>query len=258
MITSTSNSQVKNVVSLQSKAKLRREKQEFVVEGIKMVMEAPSDRIVKIYASCSFENSNPNVVDILKTKGEYEAVADNVFVQMSDTKTPQGILAVVKMLKYSVDDLIADNALIIATENLQDPGNMGTIIRTAEGAGATGILVSGNSVDLYNPKTIRSTMGSLFRMKVAVESDFLDALAYLKEKGVVLHAAHLDGKNDYTEENYTKKCGFVIGNESNGLTDEAAKMCDILVKIPMAGKLESLNASVAAAILMYEANRQRR
>lgn len=259
MITATSNSQVKYVISLQNKAKLRREKQEFVVEGIKMVLEAPKDRIVKVYASESFEKSNESVARELRNANEYETVSDNVFGQMSDTKTPQGIMAIVKIKQHSIEEIVskAMNNFIVAAENVQDPGNMGTIIRTAEGAGVTGILLSSGCVDLYNPKTIRSTMGSIFRMTVVTEQEFGAAIDYIRSKGVKFYAAHLGGTRKYTECDYSSNCAFVIGNESNGITEDTAKKCDELIKIPMAGQVESLNASIAAAVLMYEANRQR-
>ncbi|MGN0481845.1 MAG: TrmH family RNA methyltransferase [Lachnospiraceae bacterium] len=259
MITATSNAQVKYVVSLQNKSKLRREKQEFVVEGIKMVMEAPKDRIIKVYASESFEKSNENIALVLKSQSPYETVSDNVFAQMSDTKTPQGVMAVVAMKQYNIEDLFDKNGntFIVAAENVQDPGNMGTIVRTAEGAGVTGILLSEGCVDLYNPKTIRSTMGSIFRMPVVIEQEFVEAIDYIKEHGVKFYAAHLDGNKNYTDCDYSTGCAFVIGNESNGITVRTSQRCDELIRIPMSGQVESLNASIAAAILMYEAKRQK-
>lgn len=259
MITATSNAQVKYVISLQNKSRLRREKQEFVVEGIKMVMEAPRDRVVKIYASESFEKSNENIAELLKSQSHYETVSDNVFAQMSDTKTPQGVMAIVAMKQYNIEDLFDKNGntFIVAAENVQDPGNMGTIVRTAEGAGVTGILLSGGCVDLYNPKTIRSTMGSIFRMPVVSEQEFGAAIDYISSKGVKFYAAHLNGDKNYTDCDYRTSCAFIIGNESNGITDETSEKCHELIRIPMAGKVESLNASIAAAVLMYEANRQK-
>lgn len=259
MITATSNAQVKYVIALQNKAKLRREKQEFVVEGVKMVLEAPKDRIVKIYASETFEKNNEEVAYSLKKTSEYETVSDNVFAQMSDTKTPQGILAIVAVKQYNIEDLFDENGhtFIVAAENVQDPGNMGTIVRTAEGAGVTGVLMSSGCVDLYNPKTIRSTMGSIFRMVVVTEQEFGAAIDYIRSKGVKFYAAHLDGSKKHTQCDYSTSCAFIIGNESNGISDETAAKCDELIRIPMAGKVESLNASIAAAVLMYEANRQR-
>jgi len=255
MITSTSNSQVKYLVQLQNKSKIRKENKEFVVEGIKMVEEAPKDRIVKIYVSENFTKSNEEIVN--KIGVEYEIVSDNVFSQMSDTKTPQGILAIVKMVDYSIEDLIKDIPLIAIIENLQDPGNLGTIIRTGEGAGISGVLMSANTVDIYNPKTIRSTMGSIFRVPFVYENEFLNAIDFIRNRNVSIYAAHLDGKNSYTAEKYIGPSAFLIGNESNGLSDETAKKADILIKIPMCGKVESLNAAIATTVLLYEAKRQR-
>lgn len=160
MITSTSSSQVKHVVQLQKKSKTRKEFLEFVVEGNKMVAEAPKDRVVKVYVSENFNNMNPDYIRELNIEDKkIEIVSDSVFMQMSDTKTPQGVMAVVKMAQYEVNDILGENALIIAVENLQDPGNLGTILRMGEGAGITGVIMSSNTVDIYNPKTIRSTMG---------------------------------------------------------------------------------------------------
>jgi len=255
MIISTSNSQVKYLVQLQNKSKIRKENKEFVVEGIKMVEEAPKDRIVKVYISENFTKTNEETVK--KIDAEYEIVSDNVFSQMSDTKTPQGILAIVKMLDYSMNDLIKDIPLIAIIENLQDPGNLGTIIRTGEGAGISGVLMSSNTVDIYNPKTIRSTMGSIFRVPFVYENDFLNAIDFIKNRNITIFAAHLDGKNSYTEEKYSGPSAFLIGNESNGLTESAAKKADVLIRIPMCGKVESLNAAIATTVLLYEARRQR-
>ena len=146
---------------------------------------------------------------------------------------------------------------LMILEDLQDPGNMGTILRTAEGAGVTGIILSKNCVDLYNPKVIRSTMGSIYRMPV-MQADLLEILPVLKENKIQTYAAHLKGKNWYHEEDYTEGTAFLIGNEGNGLSDELSDSADCLIKIPMEGKVESLNAAMAAGILMYETARQRR
>ena len=145
---------------------------------------------------------------------------------------------------------------LMILEDLQDPGNMGTILRTAEGAGVTGIILSKNCVDLYNPKVIRSTMGSIYRMPV-MQADLLEILPVLKENKIQTYAAHLKGKNWYHEEDYTEGTAFFIGNEGNGLSDELSDSADCLIKIPMEGKVESLNAAIASAVLMYEAHGQR-
>lgn len=187
----------------------------------------------------------------------YEIISENVLKEISDTVTPQGIIATVKMPKYERESFFQGEKIkLLFLENLQDPGNLGTIMRTAEGAGMTGLVLSKGSVDFYNPKTVRSTMGSLFRVPFVYTDDFEQTLQQAKEHGITLYAAHLQGKNDYDKEQWNVKSGILIGNEANGLSTQAAKLADVKIKIPMCGKLESLNASVAAGILMYELLRQ--
>ena len=263
MITSTSSSQVKHVISLLSKARERKKNKEYVVEGVRMVSEVPADLLVKIYMSERFHSNNPEYVhELVKKQGissdSIEIVADNVFDRMSQTQTPQGIMAVVRMKDSSISDMLTDNPLLILVENLQDPGNLGTILRTAEGAGVTGILMDRECVDIYNPKTIRSTMGSVYRMPFVYVEDLGKGIQDLKDKGITTYAAHLEGTNSYDEEDLTNPCAFLIGNEGNGLRREIADMADCYVKIPMLGQVESLNAAIASSVLMFEAARQRR
>ena len=262
MITSTSSSQVKHVISLLSKAKERKKNNEYVVEGIRMVSEVPADLLVKIYMSERFQNNNSEYVKNLVQKhgisdDSIEIVADNVFDRMSQTQTPQGIMAVVRMKDNSLSDMLSGNPLLILVENLQDPGNLGTIIRMGEGAGVTGVIMSPNTVDIYNPKTIRSTMGSIFRVPFIYVQDFGEAVSECQKSGVKVYAAHLDGKNTYLGEDYSTPTAFLIGNEGNGLTDDITKQADTLIRIPMEGEVESLNAAIACTILTYEAVRQR-
>lgn len=284
MITSTSSSQVKHIVNLQKKSKLRKEEKQFVVEGIKMVSEAPKDRLVKVYISETFKADNEEFLKKMNYeavgKDVLEIVSDNVFVRMSDTQTPQGIMAVVKMSDVCIEDMfekdnytdskddwadkVEDNTvdakkqpLLLILENLQDPGNLGTIVRMSEGAGVTGIIMSSNTVDIYNPKTIRSTMGSLYRVPVIYVDDICKAVDECKEKGVKVYAAHLKGTDNYNQKDYAQPTAFMIGNEGNGLSDRLTQKADELVRIPMQGKVESLNAAIACTILTYEAVRQR-
>lgn len=223
-----------------------------------MFREAPKERLVKTYVSESFfaDARHGSILDGI----DYEVVKDSVFSQMSDTLTPQGILSVVRQYHYRLDELKKSGRtpLLLVLEDLQDPGNVGTIFRTAEGAGVTGVVMTKNCVDIYNPKTIRSTMGSIYRVPF-VCTDCLEAvLEWFRENGIAAYAAHLQGANFYDQENYCKGTAFFIGNEGNGLTDELSGRADRWIRIPMEGKLESLNAGVASAILMYEAARQRR
>lgn len=143
-------------------------------------------------------------------------------------------------------------------ETVQDPGNLGTILRAGEGAGITGVLMDENTADIYNPKVIRSTMGSIYRVPFVTAAQLPQALSSLKKQGIRLFAAHLDGKQDYDQADYKGNTGFLIGNESRGLSEETAALADTLIKIPMEGNVESLNAAVAASVLMFESSRQRR
>ena len=257
MITSTANAQVKNLVQLKKKAKARRQQQVFVVEGIKMFQEAPKERVEQIYVSDSF-HQNPENRRILEDR-KYEVLSDSVFDYVSDTRTPQGILCLVRMPDYQMETLLKDrNGLWLILENLQDPGNLGTMFRTGEGAGVTGIIMDASTVDIYNPKTIRSTMGSIYRVPFYITDDLAGSIAQLQAFGADVYAAHLRGKDSYDQPDYRKATAFLVGNEGNGLTEATADLANCYIRIPMGGRLESLNAAMAAGILMYEANRQRR
>lgn len=266
MITSTSNQQMKQVSALLKKAKERRDKRAFVVEGPKMVMEAPAEWLKAVYVSEFFSQNAENKADLKElearckeSQASYEIVADSVFKSVSDTQTPQGIMAVVSLPEYDVQQLLqGEKTHLLILESIQDPGNLGTMVRTGEGAGITGIIMNKTTVDLFNPKTIRSTMGSIYRVPFIVTEDLSTVMMKLKEEGVSLYAAHLKGQHSYDEENYTTACGFLIGNEGNGLSNEIADLADTYIKIPMEGQVESLNAAISATLLMYEANRQRR
>lgn len=259
MITSASNKSIKNVQALLSKAKERKKQGVFVVEGPKMSFEAPYDWVSAVYMSESFFNDNRFKEEKKRFFDKTEIVSDSVFKSMSDTQTPQGVLAIVKMPHYEIDELFkGDKTELLVLESIQDPGNLGTMIRTGEGAGVSGIIMNRTTVDIFNPKTVRSTMGSLYRVPFYITDDLPETIEYAKSKGVSLYAAHLKGKCSYDRPDYTGACGFMIGNEGNGLSDEIADMADTYIRIPMEGAVESLNAAISATLLMYECNRQRR
>lgn len=257
MITSTENKQVKNIIQLNTKAKARKKQGVFVVEGIKMFLEAPKERVEGVYVSETFLTV-PEHEQMLQGYS-YEVVSDSVFLKMCDTLTPQGILTLVRFPDYTLEHILhkQDNPLIIILESIQDPGNLGTIIRTGEGAGISGVVVNKETVDLYNPKTIRGTMGSIYRIPVVVAEDLPKTILTLQREGVEVFAAHLRGTKEMYDMDFTKGCAFLIGNEGNGLTDELADTADSYLRIPMEGQVESLNAGVAASLLMYESLRQR-
>lgn len=263
VISSTTNKQVKYVNSLIKKAKARREEDLFVAEGLRMCSELPKDRIRALYISESFSRE-PECGALTEGVGQVEVVTDEVFRAMSDTQTPQGILALVRQYHYTLEQAAGTKAScgapahLMILETLQDPGNLGTILRAGEGAGVTGILMDSRTADIYNPKVIRSTMGSVLRVPFVYTDDLPQALKALKKQGVCLFAAHLKGEKSYDQEDYRGDIGFLIGNEANGLSDEIAGLADKYIKIPMLGRVESLNAAVAASVLMFEAARQRR
>ena len=151
-----------------------------------------------------------------------------------------------------------DVPLYLLAEDIQDPGNLGTIFRTAEAAGVSAVIMSRGTVDVFNPKTIRSTMSSLFRMPFLYVDDLGEEIRVLRKRGVRVYAAHLGGKRIYTEPDYTEACAFLIGNEGNGLREETARLADEKIIIPMQGQIESLNAAMSAGILMYQAAMERR
>jgi TrmH family RNA methyltransferase len=256
MITSTSNSKVKRLVALKEKAKMRRETNTFIVEGAKMFQEAPYSWVQEVYVSETFLNK----YDLQSYA--YEVLSDEVFKKVSDTQTPQGILSVLSMPHYELSDYIDKNEngnqLFILLEDIQDPGNLGTIIRAGEGAGVSGIIMTQGTADIFNPKVIRSTMGSIYRVPFFVVESLSVVIEMLKERGILVYAAHLDESIDYDKADYTKPTAFLIGNEAKGLKRETADLATEYVKIPMEGQVESLNAAVATTILMYEAQRQRR
>ncbi len=268
MITSTANSKVKKIVQLQGKSRTRIKENVFIAEGIKMFEEAPIDRILELYIEDelfqTFGSGKLSVkVNQCREKGIFvETVTEEVFGKMSDTKSPQGILCVMQRFAYNGEQMIqkaverrdseGKRPLFLLLEDIQDPGNLGTMVRTAEGVGADGIFMTGKTVDIYNPKTIRSTMGSLYRVPFSYVDDFREVIALLKQMLIRVYAAHLKGTHYYHEIDYQEGSAFLIGNEGNGLKEETADMADCYLKIPMEGKLESLNAAVAAALFMYQ------
>ena len=287
MIASTSNQKMKEIIQLQKKSRLRNQKGIFLVEGIRMAREIPKERLVQLYLTEEFYRKHKAEFPLCDGEAmkKAEFVAPNVFEHICDTKTPQGILAVVRQNTYAVEELLNVDAcmdkalmkqpekgcpdtkaaaagrkapLLLVLDNLQDPGNLGTIFRTSEAAGVTGIILSRDCVDIYNPKTIRSTMGAVFRQPFVYVEDILETVSVLKKNGIRTYAAHLEGGQMYDEEEYVNGTAFLIGNEGNGLRREVAEQADSWIKIPMEGQAESLNAAVAAAVLMYEALRQRR
>jgi len=254
IISSSQNNMVKKLKLLSSK-KGRKRFGEFIVEGAKFVACIPKSReITGVFVSESFYNSHE--YDEFSEK-DAVVLKDNIFSLVCDTITPQGILAVVKTKEISLDELFCDeNAFIVIACNLQDPGNLGTLIRTADAAGASGVIVSMDSADIYSPKVVRSTAGSLFNIPVVL-SDIESEIGLLKQHKINIIATDLSAEISPYEADLRAPLAILIGNEANGLSKELLGQADLRVKLPMIGKAESLNASVASGVLMYEVLRQR-
>ena len=229
----------------------------FVAEGVRFVSEIPDDWNVRYYiASESFLNENDT--ETYERRAVVYCIADEMFSALSDTESPQGILAVCeKRTDGYAAHFACENPFFLVCENLQDPGNLGAIIRTADACGVDAVFLSKGTVDVYNPKVLRATMGSIFHLPI-VEGIVLSELTKkFKEKNISLYAAHLSGEILPYDLPLREGCAFLVGNEGHGLTGDAVDLCERLVKIPMPGQAESLNAAVAAGILMYEVLRQR-
>ena len=254
MITSTANAQVKNLAQLIKKSKVRTEQDVYVVEGVKMFQEAPKDEIVKVYVSEELYEKGTlreNLEGI-----PYEVLKTEVFNHVADTKTPQGVLCVMKQKKYTLEQLMAGKCpLLLVLENLQDPGNLGTMMRTSEGAGVTGVLLSRGCVDIYNPKTIQATMGALARVKL----HYCHLPSLIASLDVPVYGTFLDG-NDMYQENLSVHGLIVMGNEGNGISEEVGKLINRRLYIPNYPQeretSESLNVAVATSIVCAEFRRR--
>ena len=259
MITSTSNKKIKELAAMVKKNSAGKKKNAYIIEGIRMFSELKAEEILEVFVSESFENENKSLLKNIFPK--YETVSDRVFDSISDTKTPQGVLAVAKRKEYTLESILKNAGRpfsLLILDGLQDPGNLGTLVRAGEGAGVSGIIMSENTVDIYNPKVIRSTMGSIFRVPFIYVKDLKEVIDKLNSKGILVYASSLEGAIEYDRPDYKKDIAFIIGNEAAGISKEILDITDKKIKIPMLGEVESLNAAVAGSILMYEAVRQRR
>lgn len=267
MISSSGNPRIKFLKSLGLK-KGREEEKKFIVEGIHLVSEALASRerdkkirIEAVFFSKRASGSKDGGVllkKLLKSGVPLEEVSDKIMNEVSDVEAPQGILAVLPLMEDSIEDLVSGRAPLVAVcHGIGDPGNLGTIIRSADAFGASGILTGSGSADVYNPKTLRSSMGSVFHLPIVNFDDVAVGLRRLKEKGINLLATSLGASSDFKDEDLTGPTAVVFGGEGAGLPEEIIRGCDRAVMIPMKGSAESLNVGVAASVILYEAMRQR-
>lgn len=236
----------------------RDENNQFLIEGEKFIFEIPYDFKIDYFIISEFF-ANKNDLAIYKNKSIVYIVKDNIYKSLSDTITPQGIMAICQKKNYSIKDINfkTSASFFLLAENLQDPGNLGTLIRTADACNVDYIILSKNSVDIYNPKVLRSTAGSIFHIPVIQNADLDEIFNLFREHNIKTLAAHLHGDKTPYDVNLTESIAILLGNEGQGLSDTISKKADYLVKIPMLGKAESLNASIASGVLLYEVVRQR-
>lgn len=248
-IESINNNIVKQTVSLQNK-KYRDEFGLFVIEGEKQVLEIPENcKIEYIILTEKYKNFNFEQTKVY-------TVTETVFKKISDTKTPQGILAVVKKPKYDIEEITKNKGIFIILDCLQDPGNLGNIIRTASAYNCKGIFISKNSVDVFSPKVVRSSMGTIFNVPVVQETNILDLLKILKQKNITTYALALQTDNFLSQTKFENNIAFIIGNESNGISEEVLNNADKILKIEMLSTVQSLNAAIASSIAIYEGAKQ--
>lgn len=260
-IKSSSNKIIKEVKSLDNK-KNRFKKGLFIIEGIRIIEDAiKSHEDIKyiLYSDKLFDVKNgKELFNYVENEYETYKIDHNLFKDISDTENTQGIIAVLSMKNHEIKDMIKDGTFIVILDKLQDPGNMGTIIRSADALGASGIIVSKGSVDIYNQKVLRSTMGSLFHMPIVQLEDTKEVILGLKNNNVKILATTLNHAKYCYDINLKEDIAIVIGNEGNGLDEEICDLSDENIIIPMDGKSESLNVAMASSIIMYEVLRQRR
>lgn len=257
LITSMQNTLIKNIVQLQKKKSARKKQGLFVVEGIRAVNEIPKAVEVMHYIT------TPEIkAEDIKNLDQHKwiVVTEEIYKAISETQSPQGAMAVVKVPEHTLEQIqIKKDGFYLILENLQDPGNLGTIIRSAHAFNVDGVFLTKGTVDLYSPKVVRATMSSLFHVPVIVDYEIAQYLDCLEAAGVVPYATHLSdtAKSIYDTE-FEEGVALIIGNEGNGISDEVKAAVKNHIIIPMPGGCESLNASVATSICLYEIMRGRR
>ncbi|MDT3700238.1 MAG: RNA methyltransferase [Thermincola sp.] len=263
IITSRQNSLVKYIRSLRDK-KIREQEGRFLIEGFNFVSEALASGIVleKLIIS-ERAKKNLSTAELIRHIGSPESivrVSDSVMEYMSETETPQGVMALLKIAEVPLTSLqVQLTSVFIILDGIQDPGNVGTVIRTADAFGAAGVILTKGCADIYNAKTLRSTMGSVFHLPVLRDIAAAEVVQFLQSQGVNIAVTCLEPEALPVEDsNILFPLALVFGSEARGVSDEMRQAGDWLIKVPMAGRAESLNVAVAAGIMIYEASRRLR
>ena len=260
MITSLQNTTVKNMIKL-SKSKVRKQQNLFLIEGARelSLARASNYEIDRVYLSPEIfrRTKYPNVLEGLPEQVTLEEISPAVFEKIAYRENSDGIIALAKPKSHTLNDLtLTDRPFLIIMESVEKPGNLGAVLRTADAAAVDAVIVCDPQTDLYNRNVIRSSVGGLFTVQTAVCTS-REAIAWLQQSSVVSFAAELDAGVNYQNVNFNQPCAVVMGTEADGLTDIWHKNATERIKIPMRGKIDSLNVSVSTAVLTFEAMRQR-
>ncbi len=255
-ITSIQNPFIKNLLKLQEKARERKKQGLFLIEGKREIELAKKGgyEITSLLFLANEKNDSffSNFID-----AEQVLISQEIYDKLAYRNTTEGILAIAKTKSLSVSELnLSKNPLILVAESIEKPGNIGALLRTADAANIDAVLIANPTTDLYNPNCIRSSVGGVFTNQIAVATS-QEIIAFLKEKNISIYAATLQNSNEYHLENYTTPTAIVVGAEDTGLTEIWRTNATQNINIPMNGKIDSMNVSVAAAIILFEAKRQR-
>jgi len=257
-ITSVQNPYIKSLVQLQEKAKTRKQTGTFLIEGQREIMLAQKGGyeletilfLPELISAEQITKLSNNRIDLIE-------ISKEVYQKLAYRDTTEGILAIAKTKSLQLSDLkLSDNPLILVAEATEKPGNIGALLRTADAANLDAVIIANPKSDMYNPNVVRSSVGCLFTRQIATGSTE-EVIAYLKENNIAIYCATLQDSTYYHTQNYTTPSALVVGTEATGLTDAWRNASTKNIIIPMQGEIDSMNVSVAAAILLFEAKRQR-
>ncbi len=252
-ISSKDNKLIKYIAKLQSSSKFRREEKRFVAEGLRVCVEAVlsgADVVAVLVTENALNKHSDTLKPLLESNTDTYITSDKAMAAACDTQTPQGVVCVIKTLDNNIDLDTINNKYILA-ENVQDPSNLGTILRTADALGLSGVIMTKECCDIYSPKVCRGAMGALYRVPFTIIDSAPDFIREFNKTGSSF-AAVVREAQPVTECSFEGNCLIAIGNEGNGLTDATADACTKRITIPMSSNAESLNAAIAAGILMWE------
>lgn len=263
-ISSVANKLIKEIASLKQR-KYRDKLGLFVAEGVRLVEECksanwPVQMCIYTEEAAARERTKAIIDRLSITSCRMIIVSEDIYNKISDTEQPQGIMAVIKKHKYGIEQLLAPQdkmSLFVVLDSIQDPGNIGTIIRTADAAGCTGVITLKGSADVFATKTVRATMGSLFHLPVIEGVSPTELIFTFKQAGIKLMATCLDQSQAYYRTDFNYPVAIILGNEGQGISPELISAADSRLIIPLIGQAESLNVAVAAGVILYEAVRQR-